>query len=274
MPAEIVEKPEEAPAPAKAELMADATDEALDSVITGELPEGESEPNTPDEVPDKYRGKTQRELIEMHQNAEKQMGKHSQEVGELRQVVDTFIKTQMAAQTQQDDTDDADELPDFHLEPEAAVAAAVDKHPAVKEAKRNNEEYRRATSLAQLAAKHPDMREIMADPQFAEYVKASPTRMRLYAEADQQYNFESADELLTSFKERKAVVAEAASSEAGARKEAVKAASTGSAKASSAPASRKVYRRADIIRLMQTDPSRYEAMQPEIMAAYREGRVK
>jgi hypothetical protein len=37
--------------------------------------------------------------------------------------------------------------------------------------------------------------------------------------------------------------------------------------------SKKKYRRADIIKLMQTDPSRYEALQDEIMKAYSEGRV-
>jgi hypothetical protein len=38
--------------------------------------------------------------------------------------------------------------------------------------------------------------------------------------------------------------------------------------------SRKVYRRADLIKLRMTDPDRYEQMSDEIMAAYAEGRVK
>ena len=38
--------------------------------------------------------------------------------------------------------------------------------------------------------------------------------------------------------------------------------------------SRKVYRRADLIKLKLTDPSRYEALQDDILAAYAEGRVK
>jgi hypothetical protein len=42
----------------------------------------------------------------------------------------------------------------------------------------------------------------------------------------------------------------------------------------SGESSKKVYRRADLIRLKMTDPSRYEALQPEIMAAYAENRVK
>jgi len=35
-----------------------------------------------------------------------------------------------------------------------------------------------------------------------------------------------------------------------------------------------VYRRADIIQLMQKDPERYRALMPEIRQAYAEGRVK
>jgi hypothetical protein len=37
---------------------------------------------------------------------------------------------------------------------------------------------------------------------------------------------------------------------------------------------RKVYRRADLIRLKMTDPARYESMNDEILQAYSEGRVK
>ena len=42
----------------------------------------------------------------------------------------------------------------------------------------------------------------------------------------------------------------------------------------SGESSRKVYRRADLIRLKMTDPQRYESLSDEIMAAYAEGRVK
>jgi hypothetical protein len=58
------------------------------------------------------------------------------------------------------------------------------------------------------------------------------------------------------------------------RKDAVKQASTGSVKGSGESSSKKTYRRADIIQLMQTDPERYQALQPEIMRAYAEKRVK
>ena len=58
------------------------------------------------------------------------------------------------------------------------------------------------------------------------------------------------------------------------RKRQLKAASTGTSSGSTEAPSRKIYRRADIIKLMKDDPRRYQQLQPEIMAAYAEGRVK
>jgi hypothetical protein len=37
---------------------------------------------------------------------------------------------------------------------------------------------------------------------------------------------------------------------------------------------KRVYRRADLIRLKMQDPARYDALNDEILAAYSEGRVK
>ena len=37
---------------------------------------------------------------------------------------------------------------------------------------------------------------------------------------------------------------------------------------------KRVYRRADLIRLKMTDPDRYEALSGEIMQAYQDGRVR
>jgi hypothetical protein len=42
----------------------------------------------------------------------------------------------------------------------------------------------------------------------------------------------------------------------------------------SGESSKRVYRRADLIRLKMTDPARYEALNDEILSAYAEGRVK
>ena len=118
------------------------------------------------------------------------------------------------------------------------------------------------------------MQEILGDPKFAEWIKASKIRTQLFVAADQQYDADSADELFSLWKERKQVVQQTANVEKQERKQQLKAANTGNARGSAEGTRKKVYRRADIIKLMKTDPERYQALSDEILTAYAEGRVK
>ena len=54
----------------------------------------------------------------------------------------------------------------------------------------------------------------------------------------------------------------------------MKSANTGNARGSAEGSRKKVYRRADIIKLIKTDPERYQSLSDEILKAYAEGRVK
>lgn len=256
-------------------LEEEATDE-LDTQDTVETPEEEQPEQEPEStIPEKYQGKSVEELVQMHQELEKFSGKQSTEVGELRKVVDDYIQTQtqlaeqQAPQEQQED----DEL-DFFVNPEAAVSRAIDNHPKIKEAQAYTEQAKKQATLAQLQQQYPDMEEILQDPKFAEWIKGSKVRTQLFVQADQAYDYDSANELFSLWKERTQTVQQTAQAEKAARKSSAKSASTGNARGTAEGTRRKVYRRADIIKLMQSDPERYMALQPEIMAAYADGRVK
>jgi len=225
------------------------------------------------ELPQKYQGKSTAEIIRMHQEAEKLLGKQSSEVGELRKVVDDYIQTQLAEQAPQQQQEPDEEI-DFFSEPDKAVARAIDNHPKIKEAEQISNQYRQSTATAELQKRHPDMQEILQDGKFAEWIKGSKIRQQLFVQADQQYDYEAADELFTTWKERQQVVGQTAATEKNERKKAVKAASTGNVRGSGEQAARKVYRRSDIIKLMKDDPERYMSLSDEIMKAYREGRVR
>lgn len=224
------------------------------------------------EVPDKYKGKSAQELVQMHQEAEKLLGRQSSEVGELRKVVDNYIQTQLTVDTKE--APQQDEEVDWFTDPDKAVDRAIQNHPKIKQAEALTQQYRASTALSELQRKHPDMQQILQDNNFAEWIKASNVRTRLFAAADQQYDHEAADELFSLWKERQNIVQQTAQVEQQARKQTAKAASTGNARGSTESAPKKIYRRADIINLMRTDPDRYTALQPEIMKAYAEKRVK
>ena len=246
-------------------------EEINENVQEAEEPTPEvSEPE--DDIPDKYRGKDIKDIVQMHQEAEKLLGRQSSEVGELRKIVDDFVKSQIqSAQSPQQETD---EEIDFFVDPEKAVAKAIENHPKFKETEQVSLAMKQQQVLSQLQNNHPDFIDIIQDTKFQEWVAGSKVRTELYTRADKQFDFDSADELITTWKERQNMVTETAKVQKEDRKRQLKAASTGSASGSTEAPSRKIYRRADIIKLMQTDPKRYNQLSDEIMAAYAEGRVK
>ncbi len=224
-----------------------------------------------DELPEKYRGKSTKEIAQMHQEAERLLGRQSSEVGELRRVFDTYIQAQLSEKSPK--KEEVEDDVDFFSDPEKATARAIENHPKVKQAEEVATQYRQQTALSKLQSKHPDMKDIVTNEGFQNWVKASNIRTQLFIQADQQYDYEAADELFSLWKERQEVVNQTAQVEKQGRKAAAKAANTGSGRGSS-ETSKKVYRRSDIIKLMETDPERYEALSDEIFRAYQEGRVK
>lgn len=230
----------------------------------------QEQPPQEDEIPEKYKGKSTADIVRMHQEAEKLLGKQSGEVGELRKVVDSYIQTQLDTTT----TPEPDEDIDFFSDPEKAVERAINNHPKMKQAEAVTQQYQKQAAMTQLEKKHPDMSEMLQDSKFVDWIKASKIRTQLFAQADKQYDYEAADELFTNWKERQGVVAQTVANEKAERKTAIKTASTGNTKGSGEQQSRKVYRRADIIKLMQDDPDRYLSLSDEIMQAYQEGRVR
>jgi hypothetical protein len=259
--------------------MADIIDERLiptDEVEVASLDElGQKAPEPPKDtsgdVPDKYRGKALRDLVQMHQEAEKLLGKQGSEIGDLRRVVDDYISTQ--TQLAQPKAAPVEEI-DFFSDPKAAVARALDEHPALKEVRQVTQQNKQARALAELERRHPDMQAVLQDPGFLEWVDTSNIRRSQLQKADREYDYEAADDLFSTYKERKSLLNRTVAQEKTARKDTVQRASTGSASVSSEATPKKIYRRQDIIELMKTNPSRYASLADEIMLAYAEKRVR
>ncbi len=222
------------------------------------------------DVPEKYRNKSPQELVRMHQEAEKALGRKGSEVGELRKVVDNYITAQQAEK--QEAPEPAADI-DWFDDPDKALDQRIDNHPRMKALEESNLQSQRENSVATLKAKHSDFQEVLSDNAFAEWVMNSKVRTQLFLAADQQYDVDAADELISNWKERQSLAVRTTEADKASRKEAVKGASNGGAEGSQAPTRKKKYRRADIMRLMNTDRERYEQMADDILLAYSEGRV-
>jgi hypothetical protein len=224
-----------------------------------------------EDIPEKYRGKSLKDIITMHQESEKLIGRQGSEVGELRKVVDDFIKTQTPKDSQVNETAVSDD--DFFVEPNAAVKRAIDSHPAIKQAQDQAIMMKREQTLSQLKSEFPNVQDIVQSPDFADWIKSSKVRTELFARAETQFDYDSAKELLSNWNDKQSITKKVAETSKVDRDQQLKAADIGSNNGTSESVNKKKYRRSDIIKLMQSDPDRYDAMSNEIMAAYREGRV-
>lgn len=233
------------------------------------------EPQESEAVPDKYNGKSLEDVVRMHQEAEKLLGRQSSEVGDLRKVVDSYITTQLDTSVSPETASEPDEEVDFYSDPEKAIERAINNHPKVKAAEESTRAYKQQTSMASLQKSHPEIPEIVKDPKFAEWIQASTIRTRMFVQADQHYDMEAANELFSLWKDRSGVINQTLKSEKEGRQKAVKEGSNGYTRGNpDSSLSKKIYRRADIIKLMKTDPERYLALSDDIQKAYAEKRVK
>lgn len=222
-----------------------------------------------DDIPEKYRGKSLKQIVDELEHANKYMGQYANELGEVRRLADELIKSQLKPEKEIKEVD-------FFENPQEAIKRQIESNPEVQAAKQYAVQARQAQAKAEFERKHPDYQGIIQDKEFGEWVMGSKVRQKLWKEAV-AYDVDSADELFSTYKELKKVKAAQVQSklteeEKVSRDKTLKAASVETG--GSGETGRKIYRRADLINLKLRDPRKFAAMQDEIDAAYREGRVK
>lgn len=239
------------------------------------------------ELPEKYRGKTAAEIAEMHRNAESELGRRSNELGQYKKLTDELLDLKRREDlakggAEEDETEEplpAISSSDLLEDPTSAIAKLLEARDKSNEKKsqRQRQEELRAQTEAKFLEQHPDAETIVQDPAFVEWVQKSPARALLGYQAAQG-DLTSGAALLAEYKARQ--TSDAANEEAPKDDNLEKArkATTESAKVSQTPDSSsggKKYRRLDLIRLKLEDPEAYgdENFQREIMQAYAEGRV-
>ena len=235
----------------------------------------QKEVGTPESEPEsKFASKSREDLEKMLADQEVMIGRQSQEVKDARHQIDAYKQADSFIQGQLQDQKQAEpkEELDYFGDPERAIKKSIEDHPALKQTRDELLQLRQQNAAQQIMAAHPDMVQIVKDQKFVDWVSQDNTRMRLFNEANQNLNIESANYIFNEWKRTNNVQSEKAP-EQSRRSESVRAASTGGATGSSEPVSKKKYRASDIRRLKKEDPKAYAERSNEIMKAYQEGRV-
>lgn len=255
-------------------------DVSEDSVgeLSFEEPEEREEAPKP-ELPEKFRGKSSEEIASAYTQLEKELGRKGNEIGELRKLTDQLLELEIQqkknqAQQSQIKEDDLS-VDDWFEAPDRATEKYLERSPLKKELDEVKERLAsqdREKARAAFEQKHTDFGDVVRAPEFRDWVSGSKYRLQLAQQAD-QYDYEAADELISLYKEIHGSPAGNESQEVTKRVESdrKKASLESSSKAGG---TKKVFRRADLIKLKMNDPERYMMMQDEIMQAYAEKRVR
>ena len=262
-------------------IVVDAAPEGVEQVTETQVVEQEVQQEeiqaTPTYVPpEKYAGKTLEEVVGMHQNAERVLGKQGQEVGQQRQLIQQLMDQSQASPPTIPTEEPGNFEDTFYEDPAKAVNSAIENHPEIQKAKAANVKAAQQANLSKLETTHPDFQEVVTASAFQEWVGKSTIRTELFRKANSSYDYSAADELIGTWKQLSMVdkTRETNKAEASKRKKAMQQTSSETRSSNASVGGKKMYRRSDLITLQRTDPARYEALGDEIMQAYSEGRVK
>lgn len=235
------------------------------------------------EIPERYKGKSSEELVQMHVNLEKVLRRQGNELGQLRRLSDMQAQALAnytsnvaprapAAQEPKREPITAETL---LSDPEQAINQAV--APAVAPVHNRLTAIEQSLARQQFEDKNPSYLKDVQSPEFQEWVLASSTRSRLLMGLH-QYDFSAGNELWDLWNEHKST-AEAAKA---ARADKTRAASTVRNSAGE-PVGKPIYSRAKLMELqmraLNGDPAAQvkwndPEFQREYQLAYAEQRVK
>ena len=244
--------------------------------VTQEVQQEEFQAESTYEAPEKYAGKTLEDVIGMHQNAEKVLGKQGQEVGQQRQLIQQLIEQSQASQATETTEEPVNFEDTFYDDPAKAVNSAIENHPEIIKAREGNVKSAQKANLTQLESTHPDFMDVIGDSNFQKWVGESGIRTELFRRADATYDFNAANELLGTWKQISMIgkTQEVNKAEKVKRQKAMRQTSSETRSSGDSVGGKKMYRRSDLINLQVSDPQRYADLSDEITIAYQEGRVK
>jgi hypothetical protein len=174
-----------------------------------EAPEGDvvAEESQAPAIPDKYQGKSMEEVIDMHMNAEKEIGRQANEVGTYRDLLKSMSDATNANAPQTDTTEEVKPVEvssdDLWDNPTGAIRSVVED--AVKEliapVQQSQHQQQLEAQVGSLLQEHPDAEKIGADPDFQAFVEKSPYRLMDAQRWVEQRDVDAARRLLSDWKE-------------------------------------------------------------------------
>lgn len=229
------------------------------------------------EVPEKFRGKSAMEVVEMYRQQESELGRKNNEIGQLRRLTDEVLGL---AKASRDSANQPTKKPiaadDLLNDPDAVITNRVrelaDERAQATEARQARLEGQLA--LQSFERKFPTYQNDLTDPKFLTWLQKTGTRQNLAGQAANG-NYFAADELFTLYNESRPAEGNGSDPNIAAARKAGLAKGGGSAVADTTGSGKKIYKRSDLIDMRIKNREDFDRrFETEFLPAYKEGRVK
>lgn len=129
--------------------------------------------------------------------------RQGQQLGDYRQLVDGYVDAMGSTPEPAEEAREVSPITpdDIYENPDQAINKAIDQHPAIlraQELEKELEQTRRDAVMAEFSTRHPDFKETVKTPEFANWIIEDPTRQELIKRAD-NFDMVAADALFTLY---------------------------------------------------------------------------
>lgn len=243
---------------------------------TGQFVSPDAEPST---IPDKYQGKTIEQVIDMHQNLEREYGRQANEVGTYRGLVNDLTQLQRQPEPSQPVVQEPIDVSGDELiqNPVETVRKIVKQD--LDALKRTDETVTTDTQFEiegrALMASYPDLDKTVATAEFQQFASRTPSRQRDFQTAATGKGVDqvrAARRLMEDFADFEAQSTEP--NPGPTPTEQARAAATEGSGPTGAVSTKPQLFESDVIALINSDPAKYRSpsFQAELMLAIKEGR--
>lgn len=241
---------------------------------------GASTQASDDGLPEKFKGKSPKEIAEAYQNLESELGRARNEIGTNRRLVDELLNLRRDTTAKSEPERQPVTPHELAENPEETITTVARRvaDERTAGAEQRLEKLEQELAAQEFEKRHPGYRDLARSAEFGEWLKGSPLRVKLVQKAAQN-DWDAGDELMSLYKEHQA--AKPAPSAGKDPKEAAreaglaKSGGSGANKVVQGGDGKKIYSRAELADLYIRNPEEYSRrFDSEFRQAYAEKRVR
>lgn len=176
-------------------VKANSLDQEIDEAASGEA-------DRQDDLPEKFKGKSPAEIARAYQELEGAYGRSQADLSNARRSIDSMLThTRPAVEPEQKTPVTADDL---YTNADGTLRRVVKEETdaSVNALANRVQQAELRAAMAEFKAQNKDFDEIMKDPAFMEWIKASPYRVRAATAADRG-DFDAAADLFSGYRDHK-----------------------------------------------------------------------